>query len=92
MKHTSQPKDPSSDKQRKVEGEGSYTATRRYNEHVKEHLQTANVESEAKAAREALEGEEREELEEAEARGKAAGKNASRAGSNGAKRQESNGE
>lgn len=54
-----------------VEGEGSYTGTRQYNEHLAKHLQTHDVEAEAEAAREALEGDEREELEAAEARGKA---------------------
>lgn len=53
-----------------VEGEGSYTATRRYNEGLREHLATHDVEAEAEEAREALEGEEREELEAAEEQGK----------------------
>lgn len=53
-----------------VEGEGSYTATHRYNEGLKEHLRTHDVESEAEEAREALEGDERTELEQAEQRGK----------------------
>jgi hypothetical protein len=53
-----------------VEGEGSYTGTRRYNEHLAEHLQSHDVEREAKEAREALEGEERQELEAAERQGK----------------------
>lgn len=53
-----------------VEGEGSYTGTRRYNEHVKKHLETGNVEEEAKQARQALEGDERAELEDAERRAK----------------------
>lgn len=56
-----------------VEGEGSYTAARRYNEGVQEHLDTHDVEAEAEEAREALEGEEREELEAAEEQGKRAG-------------------
>lgn len=56
-----------------VEGEGSYTATRRYNDGVREHLATHDVESEAEAAREALEGEEGEELAAAEERGKRGG-------------------
>jgi|SRR6476620_6049090 len=53
-----------------VEGEGSYTATHRYNEGVREHLQTHDVEGEAEEAREALEGDERAELEQAEQRGR----------------------
>jgi hypothetical protein len=53
-----------------VEGEGSYTATHRYNEGLAEHIKNHDVESEAEEAREALEGDEREELERAEERGK----------------------
>lgn len=53
-----------------VEGEGSYTAARRYNEGLSEHIKTHDVESEAEEAREALEGDERQELERAEERGK----------------------
>lgn len=56
-----------------VEGEGSYTATRRYNEGVQEHLANHDVEAEAEEAREALEGEERAELEAAEEQGKRGG-------------------
>jgi hypothetical protein len=53
-----------------VEGEGSYTGTRRYNENLAKHLESHDVEREAEEAREALEGDEREELEAAERRGK----------------------
>jgi hypothetical protein len=53
-----------------VEGEGSYTSTERYNEHVKKHLEKGNVEEEAKQAKQALEGDERAELEDAERRAK----------------------
>ena len=53
-----------------VEGEGSYTATHRYNEGLREHIEQHDVESEAEEAREALEGDEREELEAAEEQGK----------------------
>ncbi len=66
------PQAPAGTQQPSVEGEGSYTATRRYNEGVREHLQTHDVEAEAEEAREALEGEEREELEAAEEQGKRA--------------------
>ena len=62
---TAQPKQPS-----EIEGEGSYTASRRYNEGLKKHIETENVEELAEAAREALEGVEGEELREAEQRGK----------------------
>jgi hypothetical protein len=53
-----------------VEGEGSYTGTRRYNEHLKQHIQTQNPEELAEEARRALEGDEKQELEEAERRAK----------------------
>ncbi|HVZ36052.1 MAG TPA: hypothetical protein VG963_26675 [Polyangiaceae bacterium] len=49
-----------------VEGEGSYTATHRYNERLKKQLESEDVEQLAEEARKALEGDEREELEEAE--------------------------
>jgi len=54
----------------RVEGEGSYTGTRRYNESLAKHLETHDVAKEAEEARAALEGEERKELEEAERQGK----------------------
>ncbi|MEY4548437.1 MAG: hypothetical protein RL685_4632 [Pseudomonadota bacterium] len=53
-----------------VEGEGSYTASRRYNDGVREHLENNDVEREGEEAREALEGDEREALEAAEEQGK----------------------
>jgi hypothetical protein len=53
-----------------VEGEGSYTGTRRYNEHLKQHIETQNTEELGEKARKALEGDEKAELEEAEQRGK----------------------
>jgi hypothetical protein len=53
-----------------LEGEGSYTGTRRYNEHLKEHQKTHDTEELAEQARKALEGDEKAELEEAEQRGK----------------------
>lgn len=53
-----------------VEGEGSYTGTRRYGEHLKKHVETQNTEELAEKARQALEGDERAELEEAERRAK----------------------
>lgn len=54
----------------KLEGEGSYTATRRYNEKLAEHQATQNVEELAENAREAVDGEEGEELRRAEQAGK----------------------
>jgi len=53
-----------------VEGEGSYTATRRYNDGLKKHIETQDVDELAEAAREALEGEEGDELRHAEERAK----------------------
>jgi len=53
-----------------VQGEGDYSGTRRYNEHLKKHIDTADVEELARQAREALEGDEKEELEAAEEKGK----------------------
>jgi hypothetical protein len=53
-----------------VEGEGSYTGARRYNEHVKKHAQNADTEELAEQAKKALEGPEGAELEEAERRAK----------------------
>ena len=54
----------------KLEGEGSYTATRQYNRHVGEHQREQDVEQLAQSAREAVEGEEGEELRRAEEEGK----------------------
>ena len=54
----------------KVEGEGSYTSTRRYNEHLQKTIQTQDTEELGEQARQALEGDERRELEEAEQRAK----------------------
>lgn len=53
-----------------VQGEGSYTGTRRYNENLAKHLETHDTEQEAEEARVALEGDEGEVLKEAERRGK----------------------
>ena len=53
-----------------VEGEGSYTATRRYNQHLGDAVDSGDLEAAADEARRALEGPEREELERAEQQGK----------------------
>lgn len=53
-----------------VEGEGSYTGTRRYNENLEKHIQKGNVEQEAREAKRALEGDEGDQLREAERRAK----------------------
>ena len=62
--------DPAKAKPTGVEGEGSYTATRRYNEKLGKYIETGDVEEDAEAAKRALEGDEREELEDAERRAK----------------------
>jgi DNA-binding GntR family transcriptional regulator len=54
-----------------LEGEGSYTATRRYNQHLGDAIDAGDVEAAADAARRAMEGPERAELERAAEEGKA---------------------
>lgn len=68
--------DDSSKSKQPLEGEGSYSATRRYNEHLGEAIDVGDVEAAADAARRALEGPEREELEQAEKQAKAGPKKA----------------
>jgi hypothetical protein len=58
------------DEREGVEGEGSYTATRRYNADIEKGLKEQNTEELAEAARKALEGPEGPSLEEAEKVGK----------------------
>jgi hypothetical protein len=53
-------------KPNKLEGEGSYTATRRYNAHVREEIAQGKVQTGAGAARQALAGPEGAELRRAE--------------------------
>ena len=55
---------------KKLEGEGSYTATRRYNAGVTDHVRSANVSELGKKAAKALEGPEGKALKEAEKAGK----------------------
>jgi hypothetical protein len=54
----------------KVEGEGSYTGARRYNDRLQKHIEDEDVEAQAEEAKRALQGEEREELQEAERQAK----------------------
>ena len=54
----------------KVEGEGSYTATRAYNKDTEDFIKSGKVEQAAQAAAQAVQGAEREDLEKAEAAGK----------------------
>lgn len=53
-----------------LEGEGSYSATRKYNEGLAKHQKQANVDELAKRARKAVEGSEAGELRRAEEQGK----------------------
>jgi hypothetical protein len=62
--------DPQPPSEEAVEGEGSYTATRRYNERLKKHVEDNDSEELGEQAKQALEGDERAELEEAERRAK----------------------
>lgn len=55
---------------RKLEGEGSYTATRAYNEKVRAFEDSADVAGLAARARQALDGPEGAELKRAEEQGK----------------------
>jgi hypothetical protein len=53
-----------------IEGEGSYTATHRYNEKLKRQIDNVDVEELAEQARKALEGKEGDDLRDAERRAK----------------------
>lgn len=54
----------------KIEGEGSYEATHRYNSAVERHAREGDVDGLAKKAAEALDGPEGDELRKAEAEGR----------------------
>jgi hypothetical protein len=58
-------------KKNALEGEGSYSGTRRYNAGLARHLRTANVEALGKKAAKALDSAEGKELRRAEKQGKA---------------------
>jgi len=58
-------------KDSKVEGEGSYSGTRAYNEATVKFLKKGKVDEAARDAKRALEGKEGAELKAAEAKGKA---------------------
>jgi hypothetical protein len=53
-----------------LEGEGSYSATRRYNSRLAEHARSADVAGLGKKAAKAVEGSEGPELRQAEKQGK----------------------
>jgi hypothetical protein len=55
----------------KLEGEGSYSATRRYNQHLGEAIDSGDIETAADEARRAIDGPEGSELKRAEQQGKA---------------------
>ena len=58
-------------KDSKIEGEGSYSGTRAYNEATAKFLKKSKVDEAAREAKRALEGKEGQELKAAEAKGKA---------------------
>jgi hypothetical protein len=58
-------------KDSKIEGEGSYSGTRAYNEATAKFLKKGKVDEAARDAERALEGKEGAELKAAEAKGKA---------------------
>jgi hypothetical protein len=69
------------DEGQKNEGEGSYTATRKYDAGVRDFVESGAVEPAAREAEQALDGAERAELTEAETLGKRGGTDVER-GSN----------
>lgn len=58
-------KDESKNSEQAIEGEGSYSATRRYNKHLGDAIESGELEAGADAARRAVEGAEGAELERA---------------------------
>lgn len=58
-------KDEATKSEQPLEGEGSYSATRKYNKHLGDAIEGGDLEAGADAARRALEGAEGEELERA---------------------------
>ncbi|MCA9643547.1 MAG: hypothetical protein KC492_22765 [Myxococcales bacterium] len=63
-----------SNKPNQVEGEGSYSATHRYQRDVKRYQEQGNPERAAQRAKQAVEGEEGKELQKAEDEAKQRGK------------------
>jgi hypothetical protein len=63
--------DDKSKKGSKIEGEGSYTGTRDYNESTAKFLKRGKVDEAAQEAKRALDSKEGAELKAAEAKGKA---------------------
>ena len=58
-------------KKSELEGEGSYSATRKYNQHLGEAIDSGDIEAAADEARRAIDGPEGPELRRAEEQGKA---------------------
>jgi len=58
-------KDEATKPEQSLEGEGSYSATRKYNKHLGDAIEGGDLEAGADAARRALEGAEGEDLERA---------------------------
>jgi hypothetical protein len=58
-------------KKSELEGEGSYSATRKYNQHLGEAMDSGDIEAAADEARRAIDGPEGPELKRAEQEGKA---------------------
>ncbi|MEZ4371064.1 MAG: hypothetical protein R3B07_09565 [Polyangiaceae bacterium] len=67
-----------SNTQNPVEGEGSYSATHRYQRDVKRYQEQGNPERAAQRAKEAVEGSEGEELQKAEEEAKQRGQQVTR--------------
>jgi hypothetical protein len=63
-------KDESKKSHQSLEGEGSYSATRRYNKHLGDAVASGDLEARAEQARRAVEGPEGEELARAAERAK----------------------
>ena len=63
--------DDKTNKDRKVEGEGSYSGTKAYNEATAKFLKKGKVHDAAREAKRALESKEGTELKAAEAKGRA---------------------
>ncbi len=61
-----QPKDPATPDTGELEGEGNYTAARRYDQATEKYIQSGAVPGAAERAKEAYEGEEGDELRRAE--------------------------
>ena len=73
-------------KDQPVEGEGSYSATRRYNQHLSDAIARGGLEAGAEQARRALEGPEGKELKRAADAAKKGPKQSAKSGINSARK------